>query len=186
MLTMLTVFSVFNISCSDNDTEITAPGPATDPAPQPTPAPDPAPGPRPPSTEWFEIRVRAYTDAISPENCDMPFYFRVQRTGIYRAGPCTRDGDDFRRGDISATELTELNRRARAWLETDIGDKECRRGITIAQSDSLLLRSSGRRYQIVFNAVERYCHRGDEDAAANLHSYILNLREKYYPTRSSE
>ena len=173
----LFVFSIGVIGCAGADSDSNAPPP---PIEAPNETEEPA------TLTWETLRSEAYTDMISPEMCDPPFTFSLDRKGAYRAGPCTTGNNDYKIGNIMPEELSRISQLADAVFADAVNSETCRAGSTIAQSKTLMKFSDNSEYQILVNGIEHFCYRSDEVNAQALHNYLLTLSQKYYPIRQVE
>ncbi len=170
----LSVLTLGLVGCGDGDSN----GQANN-VQEPFSSPTPTPSPR---QAWIHVHFHANTDMVDPQTCDQPFRLKIERDGDYRAGPCTSGGSDYKTGRITNEERMELDQRARAVAAQNLSDQTCTAGAAIAGSRTEL--TTPTRSVVVYrNDPDRYCYRGTEAAARDLHEYLYQLNSKYYPTR---
>jgi hypothetical protein len=143
-------------------------------SPTPTPAPQQA---------WSVVHLYSNTDMVTQDTCDQPFHLRIERDGDYRAGPCTSGGNDFKTGRITNEERMELDQRARAVAAQNLNDQTCTNSGAIAGSHVQLVTPT-KNVVVYRNDPGKYCYRGTEAAAKDLHEYLYQLQALYYPTRA--
>jgi hypothetical protein len=172
---ILCVLTFGLVGCGDDDSNDQATNVET-----PLSSPTPTPAPR---QAWTHVHFYANTDMVTNEMCDQPFHLKVERDGDYRAGPCTRGGTDYKTGRISEEERMELDQRARAVAAQNLSDQTCTNSGAIAGSHTELVTPT-RDLVVYRNDPGKYCYRGTEAAAKDLHEYMYQLSALYYPTRT--
>jgi hypothetical protein len=146
-------------------------------------SPTPTPSPTPVNLAWSYVYYEAVTDIIDAGQCDMPFKFKVDHDGAYRAGPCTAGENDFKTGKLTDDERMQLDQRARAVAAQSLKDKTCSGTGSIAGSFTQLKRHDN-LITVYRSDPEDTCYRGTQAAAQDLHYYLGSLSAKYYPKKS--
>ena len=145
--------------------------------------PTPTPSPTPAAEPWTYVYYEAVTDMIDPNQCDMPFKFKIERNGDFRAGPCTAGENDFKTGHLTTDERTQLDQRARAVAAQRLGDRTCTGTGSLVGSFTQLKRRDN-LITIYRSDPEDTCYRGTQATAQDLHYYVGSLSQKYYPKKS--
>lgn len=138
-------------------------------------------GPQPES--WKSIFNERVTDMVSPDQCDFPFRFRIDSVGNFKAGPCTTGGSDFKLGELTSNERAKLDTLASAVADNDLRTNHCSQGTAIAGSVTALTLQDTRKFEILRDYPDKFCFRGDRSEADELHRYVNQLSQKYYPSR---